>query len=160
MPRCAEILSTLDCVGGHLTEMATGQAPLFETTNYGNVGQPDFEIPKESLEGVMKMQFSIPGIAQLVGVSVRTVQNRMSQDGLSIRDVYIHLLTMTTLTKRSVLFSKISLILDINICQYNWNQLVWESPKAEFMRQWGDLTQLGVLGHSLGCKQFNGGSTA
>ena len=88
MPWCTEIISTLHCVRGHLTEMATGQAPLFEPTNYGNVGWPAFQIPKESLEGLLEMQFSILRIAQPIGVSVRTVRNRMSQYGLSIRDMY------------------------------------------------------------------------
>ena len=54
----------------------------------GRVGRPAFLIPQEQLQC---LRFSVPQIAQLLGVSVRTVRRRMSVAGLSIRSTYSQL---------------------------------------------------------------------
>ena len=54
----------------------------------GRVGRPAFLIPQEQLQCLIEFRFSVPQIAQLLGVSVRTVRHRMSVAGLSIRSTY------------------------------------------------------------------------
>lgn len=91
VPQCAEIVSKLETAKRNLIEISAaqhGQFLLFERSNNRSRGRPAFQIPKESLEGLLEMQFSIPTIAHMVGVSVRTIRNRMSQYELSVKDFY------------------------------------------------------------------------
>lgn len=52
------------------------------------VGRPRFLIPQNVLESLMSSCFSVPQIADILSVSVRTVRRRMSEYGLSIRSCY------------------------------------------------------------------------
>lgn len=54
----------------------------------GGVGRPAFEIPRGQLQYLIDSRFSVPQIAQLLGVSVSTVRRRMSSYNLSIRSTY------------------------------------------------------------------------
>ena len=52
------------------------------------VGHPRFDISQEQLSFLIETRFSVPQIADMIGVSVRTVRRRMSLFGLSIRQCY------------------------------------------------------------------------
>lgn len=57
----------------------------------GRRGRPSFQIPVEQLECLIEFRFSVPQIAQLLGISVGTVRRRMSDARLSIRAAYSQL---------------------------------------------------------------------
>ena len=52
------------------------------------VGRPSFDIPCDQLQYLIDNRFSVPQIAQLLGVSVSTVRRRMSLYNLSICATY------------------------------------------------------------------------
>ena len=54
----------------------------------GLVGRPSFAVSHEQLSILIENGFSVPQIADMVGVSVRTIRRRMSEFGLSIRAQY------------------------------------------------------------------------
>ena len=54
----------------------------------GAVGRPAFQIPHDQLQYLIENRFSVPQIAQLLGISVSTVRRRMSCYNLSIRSTY------------------------------------------------------------------------
>ena len=54
----------------------------------GGVGRPVFEIPRGQLQYLFESRFSVPQIAQLLGVSISTVRRRMSSYNLSVRSTY------------------------------------------------------------------------
>ena len=55
----------------------------------GTVGPPSFDIPQHQLQYLIECRFSVPQIAQLMGVSVSTIiRRRMSDYNLSIRATY------------------------------------------------------------------------
>ncbi|KAJ7370540.1 hypothetical protein OS493_031825 [Desmophyllum pertusum] len=51
-------------------------------------GRPSYSIPKEQLELFIEFGFNISDIALMLGVSVRTVQRRLSEYNISITDRY------------------------------------------------------------------------
>ena len=61
------------------------QALLMRT---GSVGRPSFDISPHQLEYLIENQFSVPQIAQMLGVSISTIRRRMSTFDLSIRSTY------------------------------------------------------------------------
>lgn len=54
----------------------------------GMVGRPSFVVSPEQLSFLIENGFSVPQIADMVGVSVRTVRRGMTEFGLSIRAQY------------------------------------------------------------------------
>ena len=54
----------------------------------GNVGRPRFLVSYEQLEYLIDSHFTVPQIADILGVSQRTVHRRMSEFGLSISGQY------------------------------------------------------------------------
>lgn len=54
----------------------------------GLVGRPSYHISYEQLLYLIENRFSVPKIADMLGVSVRTIHRRMNDYGLSIRDQY------------------------------------------------------------------------
>lgn len=68
-----------------------GAVPSSPETVAAGLGRPRFEIPSEQISLLIESQFTVPQIADLIGVSVRTVYRRMSQYGLSIRSTYSEL---------------------------------------------------------------------
>lgn len=66
-------------------ESSTGyQAPLL---NDGNSGRPKFNIPPNQLEYFLSNGFTGPAIADMLGVSLRTVRRRIAEHGL-FKDVF------------------------------------------------------------------------
>lgn len=57
-------------------------------TDNSNGGRPRFCIPYTQLVHLLGYRFTVPQIACMIGVSVRTIRRRMSEFGLSIRSVY------------------------------------------------------------------------
>ncbi|XDV33907.1 hypothetical protein PO909_004151 [Leuciscus waleckii] len=55
---------------------------------FGVKGPPKFLISREHLQNLVSMQLSVPCIAQLLGVSTRTINRRFSEFGISVRDTY------------------------------------------------------------------------
>ena len=51
----------------------------------GHTGRHSFRIPFDQLQCLIDFRFSVPQIARLLGISVRTIRRRMSEAGLSIR---------------------------------------------------------------------------
>ena len=66
----------------------------------GAVGRPRFDIPREQLSLLIESQFTLPQIADIIGVSERTIHRRMSEYGLSIQYTYSE---MTNLELDSVI---------------------------------------------------------
>ena len=54
----------------------------------GDRGRPRYLIPREQLEFLLERCFSVVNIASLLGVSVRTIERRLSEFGLSVRSTY------------------------------------------------------------------------
>lgn len=52
------------------------------------VGRPSFKIPIETLDYLIQQRFTVKQIASLLGVSEKTINNRMKEYGLSIRASY------------------------------------------------------------------------
>ena len=57
----------------------------------GMVGRPRLEISCEQLSFLIENRFSVPQIADMVGVSVRTIRRRMSEFGLLISAQYANI---------------------------------------------------------------------
>ena len=53
----------------------------------GAIGRPRYEVPEGSLEILIENRFTVPQIANIMGVSISTVR-RMSDAGILIRDYY------------------------------------------------------------------------
>ena len=58
-----------------------------ETIFTGIPGRPKFDIPKEQLEFLVEQGFRTPAIANLLGVSRRTVERRFHEFGVRYRAV-------------------------------------------------------------------------
>ncbi len=54
----------------------------------GRIGRPPFMIPREQLFFLIENNFTAPHIAEMIGVSLRTVHRRISEYGLSISARY------------------------------------------------------------------------
>lgn len=54
----------------------------------GTVGRPRFDIPREQLGLLIESQFIVQQMADMIGVSGRTIHRRMSEYGLSIHYTY------------------------------------------------------------------------
>ena len=65
----------------HLAELVRSTPNVAFT---GAVGRPRFEIPWEQLVLLIESKFTVPQIAEMIGVSVRTIHRRMSEYELSI----------------------------------------------------------------------------
>ncbi len=51
-------------------------------------GRPKFDIGKEQIEHLLKLKFSCPRIASLLGVSLRTIRRRMTDFSLTVSNLY------------------------------------------------------------------------
>lgn len=65
-----------------------GESFNFQVVLSGNPGRPAISISEEQLTYLMDNNFTVPQIANMLGVSVRTVRRRMTDHGLSIRSHY------------------------------------------------------------------------
>ncbi len=66
----------------------TGNVSQVQSVCSGLVGRPYFLIPQEKLAYLIENRFSVPEIADMLGVSVRTIRRRMSDFSLSVRAQY------------------------------------------------------------------------
>ena len=55
------------------------------------LGRPRFSIPRHQLAFMLEAQFSVPRIAIILGVSIRTVRRRMSDYNLTVRMFYANI---------------------------------------------------------------------
>ena len=61
--------------------------------NYENTpGRPRFDVPHNQLAYLLEVRFTVPQIADILGVSVRTVRRRMAEYDLSVHILYSQLL--------------------------------------------------------------------
>ena len=54
----------------------------------GTVGRPQYLIPQDVLGSLLETGFSVPQIANILSVSIRTARRRMTKYGLTIRAMY------------------------------------------------------------------------
>ena len=54
----------------------------------GVVGRPKYIIPEHNLIFLLENRFSVPQIANMIGVSISTIRRRMDDLGLSVRALY------------------------------------------------------------------------
>lgn len=54
-------------------------SPLVPAVADGHVGRPHFDIPRSQLEYLVNSRFSVPKIADMLGVSVRTIRRPMQE---------------------------------------------------------------------------------
>ena len=54
----------------------------------GTVGRPQYLIPQDVLGSLLETGFSVPQIASILSVSIRTARRRMTKYGLTIRAMY------------------------------------------------------------------------
>lgn len=57
----------------------------------GHAGRPRYDIPQSQLEYLLQCRFTVPQIALLLNVSVRTVRRRMEHYDLSVRSLYANI---------------------------------------------------------------------
>ena len=58
------------------------------TVHEGTSGRPRFDIPQNMLACLLEIRFTVPQIANILGVSARMLRRRMSDYVLSVRDFY------------------------------------------------------------------------
>ena len=80
--RCLE--NMLECINLDLNTSKSTPSVLCT----GSVGRPRFQISKEQLQYLLEANFTVPQMAQMIGVSVRTVHRRMDEYGLSVQGQY------------------------------------------------------------------------
>ena len=92
-----EQLASLSCTGTAIDEIRniisdTNQPVLSAYASAieyrGSVGRPGYDIPQDQLEYLLHSKFTVPQIAVLLNVSVRTVRRRMEAYNLSVRSLY------------------------------------------------------------------------
>jgi hypothetical protein len=59
-----------------------------EQLSIGNRGRPKFNIAKEQMEFLLERGFSLPDVAKILGVSLRTIERRLKDFNLSARIFY------------------------------------------------------------------------
>ena len=74
-----------DCLSSHDPSSSAHEAEMLFT---GHHGRPKYVVAQEQLEFLIEGHFSVPEISKLLGVSTRTVERRMSEYGLNIRQSY------------------------------------------------------------------------
>ena len=63
-------------------------SPTVVMSHTGAIGHPRYEVPEGSSEMLIENRFTVPQIANIMGVSISTVRRRMSDAGILIRDYY------------------------------------------------------------------------
>ena len=82
------VIDLLRQVKDTVTESLHTSSHVAETLFTGMPGRAKFNIPKEQLEFLIEQHFSTPAVADILGVSRRTVVRRLREFGLSCRAVY------------------------------------------------------------------------
>lgn len=95
-----EQLAALRCTGQALDEIRslvssttnqTAHSTYIAAMEYGGPGRPRYDIPRDQLEYLLQSRFSVPQIALLLNVSVRTVRRRMELYQFSVRSLYANI---------------------------------------------------------------------
>ena len=58
-----------------------------QVSNRGR-GRPRFDVSKEQLEFLLERGFSVPAVAQILGISVRTTERRLQEFGISATQLF------------------------------------------------------------------------
>jgi hypothetical protein len=83
---CGEALEVFHSLAD--TTGPTGVHPEYEIALSMGAGRPRYDLPKNQLHFLLQSKFTIPQMASLLGVSVRTIRRRMEQYGLYVRSFY------------------------------------------------------------------------
>ncbi len=85
-PAVVDLLAdALACIGRSFeTRISTATVQIFS----GSPGRPKFNIPYEQLNFLVERGFTTVKMAELLGVSVRTIERRFHDFGLSVRATY------------------------------------------------------------------------
>lgn len=83
-----EVLNELSNLKNTVERQIENNCATALEVQYGMKGPPKFLISREYLQNLVSMQLSIPCIAQLLGVSTSTINRRLNEYGISIRDTY------------------------------------------------------------------------
>ena len=74
-----------DSLSSHNTSSSAHVAATLFT---GKCGRPRYLLPQEQLEFLVERCFSVPQMSTLLGVSSRTIERRLSEYGISVRQTY------------------------------------------------------------------------
>ena len=87
LPRVINLLREVKDI---LTSQCSGTCTNYcsERIFTGMNGRPKFNIPKEQLEFFIEQGFTVPAIAEILGVSSQTVERRLQQYNLHLRTAY------------------------------------------------------------------------
>ena len=98
LTRYLEDVETVELVRGALEELRSLSLP--STSGYevniqsdweSSMGRPRYNVQREQLEFLLQTKFTVPQIASLLNVSVRTIRRRMSDYQLSVGNLYSNL---------------------------------------------------------------------
>ena len=59
-----------------------------EQVSNGGCGRSRFDVSKEQLEFLLERGFSVPAVAQILGISVRTTERRLQEFGISATQLF------------------------------------------------------------------------
>ena len=59
-----------------------------EQVSNGGRGRSRFDVSKEQLEFLLERGFSVPAVAQILGISVRTTERRLQEFGISATQLF------------------------------------------------------------------------
>ena len=54
-----------------------------EQVSHGGRGRPKFDVSRDQIEFLLERGFSVPDVAQILGISVRTTERRLHEFGIS-----------------------------------------------------------------------------
>ena len=77
-----------DQIANHVNRPQSSESPVPPRIFLGDRGRPRYLISREQVEFLLERCFSIVDIASLLGVSVRTLERRLSKFGLRARWTY------------------------------------------------------------------------
>lgn len=83
-----QVLLNLHDIQNIQTRVSLPSASNPPVSHNGRVGRPPFFIPQEQLSMLIESRFTAIQMADLIGVSVRTIRRRMFEYGLSIQSTY------------------------------------------------------------------------
>ena len=74
-----------DCLSYNTSSSSAHVAAIFFT---GTCGRPRYLVPQEQLEFLVERCFNVPQMSALLGVSSRTIERRLSEFGIRLRQTY------------------------------------------------------------------------
>ena len=85
---CECVRQCLQIIAQMKEDDRTCEFQLAEPIRDGRIGRPKFSIGREQLNMLLEYRFSVPQIADLLGVSVSTIRRRMTDYNLSVMATY------------------------------------------------------------------------